>query len=503
MANNQRRQPQDNGIRKVPASSKDIFRLARIESEKASQKPVVRRQPILEPRVHSENTQSSNTSRNSSRNTQSAASKRTYGSKALPPQRTSQVVRRTEKSTPRKDPSYEDRNYNSSNELTHHNEISQSLKDTVKKATVDSQNRKNEENNKKDHFYKNETRSSTNPGSGVSSNEENAVENSSYDVNHVESKKKKRGGFLGFFSKDKSKNEAKNHIDSQNVSSHKEHVENQQGDHHDNQDVKTTSITSKEYDSSEPIDFSQEVEYQYIETGEGLENDHANDSGSNKKDNLRKPVSISPSSDTEQEYENSTVQDDEEEQDLTIIETSDPLSPEQINALSSSSVKIVPKNIEKKKRTIGAFPLVMTNWFVGIFTAAVALAGFGYYIYLDAAHEKDTTAAYDQGVRDATSEDTINSVMKKDPQQVKEMIVEAARGSFPKDVSTTDIIMDGWTVPRGKQNYGRVDVSVCFTGEGIEGNKVAKAHFISDNANSTDPQWMVDAVAITQEDCWK
>lgn len=498
MANNQRRQPQDNGIRKVPASSKDIFRLARIESERASQKPVVRRQPILEPRVQP-NSSLNAKPRNSSASSQSAASKRTYGSNALPPQRTNQVVKRVDSKEQTSYSSHDAGKDNSKLERSQ-DDISQSLKDTVKKATADSQNRKNKETNTSNNEEKERH-------SYHFSVDKSSPENDSYDVNHYDSKKKNRNGFLGFFSRRKEKEEPvknkdvstlhqQHHVD-EDLQEGKEHIKPSNAS-----EVNVSKDREDEYESSEPIDFSHEVEYQYIETQPGEQEDISPVDNNNKRENQRKPVSISPSSDHEQEDKGDNGEE-YVENETTIIETSEPLSPEQINALSSSAVKIVPKNIEKKKRTIGAFSLIMTNWFVGIFTAAVALAGFGYYIYLDAAHEKDTTAAYDQGVRDATSEDTINSVMKKDPQQVKEMIIEAAHGSFPKDVSTTEIIMDGWTVPRGKQNYGRVDVSVCFTGEGVEGNKVAKAHFISDNANSTDPQWMVDAVAITQEDCWK
>ena len=179
MANNQRRQPQDNGIRKVPASSKDIFRLARIESERASQKPVVRRQPILEPRVQPNSSQNAKP-RNSSASSQSAASKRTYGSNALPPQRTNQVVKRVDskEQTP-----YQSHNAEKNNSKLDksHNAISQSLKDTVKKATADSQNRKNKET---------ETPNNENEGkekhSSQVSVDKSSPENDSYDVNHYD-----------------------------------------------------------------------------------------------------------------------------------------------------------------------------------------------------------------------------------------------------------------------------------------------------------------------------
>lgn len=111
------------------------------------------------------------------------------------------------------------------------------------------------------------------------------------------------------------------------------------------------------------------------------------------------------------------------------------------------------------------------------------------------------TTAYQRGVSDAHSEATIESVMKMNPQEVQDAVVASAADAFPDDVSTTNVVMDGWTLPAGNETYGQVNVSMCYTGHGVEGNKTAYSSFVSDDANTVEPTWIVDAVHLTQEEC--
>lgn len=520
MANHRRRQPQDNGLRRVPSSSRDILRLARQESERASQSPVVRRQPILDSR---------STPSHSRRNDNRTLSKRQEISREKKPPTHGKAhnsgVKKKNNATVK---------YSSSSTVNDSESasISQSLKDTVRKAASDSQQSRNhpgKEDNNNAILVESSSQKFKNNDNNKAEEENVEKSDKEYDVNNTPEKK---SIFSRIFRKNDNKKPSQN-IENVEIEKEDELPEKESNELNKkpvkNTSQETPSTTVLEGDKSEngflnnekqeitPSDEKEEVvpdfhadivendiHYNYIPQETQSENET-----SQKVKDVRRPVSISPSSDKDKE---DNVDDSFNDEDVLIIkqdssypqliETSEALSPEEIASLKSGTVKIVAKDIAKTKKKMGFFSFVMANWFFAILSASVALAGFGYYIYLDASQEKETTAAYNQGVRDATSEDTIESVMKKDAQQVKDMIVEAARGSFPEDVKTADIIMDGWTVPRGNQNYGRVDISMCFTGKDIEGSKVAKANFISNNANSTDPQWMVDAVAITQENCW-
>lgn len=525
MANHRRRQPQDNGLRRVPSSSRDILRLARQESERASQRPVVRRQPILDSR---------SAPSHSRRNDNRTLPKRQ--------ERTLEKKPSTNNNAHDHDTGIKKKNnttvkYSSSHPVNDAESasISQSLKDTVRKAASDSHkssshSRKEENNNAT--LAENISKKSKNNNNHNGNNDdfnrdkEENVEKSNKEYN-VKSTPEKKSIFSRIFRKNDNKNSSRDEnnverekkgelLETENKESNKKNtsqenpsttvLESGKSENGFLNNEKQEITPSDEKEDAVP-DFhadivENDIHYNYIP-----QETHPENEVSQKVKDVRRPVSISPSSDKE-DIEDEPLNDEDVlivKQDSSypqLIETSEALSPEEIASLKSGTVKIVAKDIAKTKKKMGFFSFVMANWFFAILSASVALAGFGYYIYLDASQEKETTAAYNQGVRDATSEDTIESVMKKDAQQVKDMIVEAARGSFPEDVKTADIIMDGWTVPRGNQNYGRVDISMCFTGKDVEGSKVAKANFISNNANSTDPQWMVDAVAITQENCW-
>lgn len=531
MANHRRRQPQDNGLRRVPSSSRDILRLARQESERASQRPVVRRQPILDSRSAPSHSRRNDNRTLSKRQERTRENKHSTSNNA---HNHNTGVQKKNNTTVKYSSAHPVNDAESAS-------ISQSLKDTVRKAASDSQQSSSysrEEEQSSSHSRKEENNNATlaedsskkyKSNNNQNNDKEENVEksNKEYDVNSTLEKKSIFSRiFRNHDNKKSSRDENNVEIEkegelpeTENKDLNKNHIENTSQEYPsttalENGKSENGSLNNEKQEiapSDEKKDdvpdfhadiVENDIHYNYIP-----QETHPENEVSQKVKDVRRPVSISPSSDKE-DIEDEPLNDEDVlivKQDSSypqLIETSEALSPEEIASLKSGTVKIVAKDIAKTKKKMGFFSFVMANWFFAILSASVALAGFGYYIYLDASQEKETTAAYNQGVRDATSEDTIESVMKKDAQQVKDMIVEAARGSFPEDVKTADIIMDGWTIPRGNQNYGRVDISMCFTGKDVEGSKVAKANFISNNANSTDPQWMVDAVAITQENCW-
>lgn len=168
---------------------------------------------------------------------------------------------------------------------------------------------------------------------------------------------------------------------------------------------------------------------------------------------------------------------------------------------SNGPLKVGAKNIKDTKKRIGAFTAAMTLTYSVILVAGTALAGYGFYVHTKVSEDRVATQAYQRGISEATGEATLESVMKKSSDEVKAQVVEAAGAALPANTSTTDAYLDGWSVPRGNETYGQANVSVCFTGDGVEGLKTVKAHFVSDSAQTTNPNWVVDTVYVTQEDC--
>lgn len=194
----------------------------------------------------------------------------------------------------------------------------------------------------------------------------------------------------------------------------------------------------------------------------------------------------------------------DQEEGGNLLQSSTALSPEEALAKSQGKIQAPKrKKIKSHRKPVSVFRFFMSWVFAFLFCAATGLAAFGYKMYLDNAQNRVKDEAYSQGVRDSKNQPTIDSVVKLDQDSIRKMVYDSATSTLPVNTKFTDMIMDSWTIPGGNETYGRVDLSICYTGEGVEGTKVAKANLISDNANSNQPQWMVDALSLTQDNCWK
>lgn len=156
------------------------------------------------------------------------------------------------------------------------------------------------------------------------------------------------------------------------------------------------------------------------------------------------------------------------------------------------------KKLKKKRKIFGKFVGV---WSVLIIIAACVIGSWGHYEWTQASINKERDAAYQDGVNDSTDTPTVKSVLKIQEQDLSNLIASAPGASFPNNPVLERYTLNGWTIPGGNETHGRAEVSMCYTGEGITERKKASAYLVSDNANSEHPNWSVDSVMVTGDNC--
>ena len=185
-------------------------------------------------------------------------------------------------------------------------------------------------------------------------------------------------------------------------------------------------------------------------------------------------------------------------------ETMTAYSPEDMRTMQGegSVIGVRPvKNIAIPKRKFSPFKAVMNTWALILVCGIVGLSGYGYTVHLDAQQQKVKDQAYDKGRNDATNQPTVESITKLNSDELGGMVLASSADSFPNDAEFSNYTLDSWTTPGGKETYGRVDVSLCYTGEGMDDKKKAVVNLVTNDANSQKPHWMVDAVSLRQDSC--
>ena len=160
-------------------------------------------------------------------------------------------------------------------------------------------------------------------------------------------------------------------------------------------------------------------------------------------------------------------------------------------------VKKKKKN-KKKRKIFGKFIGV---WSIVLIIAACIIGSWGHYEWTQASINKERDAAYQDGVDNSTDTPTISNVLKIPEQDLSNLIASSPGASFPDNPVLERYTLDGWTIPGGSETHGRAAVSMCYTGEGITERKKASAYLVSDNANSEHPNWSVDSVIVTGDNC--
>lgn len=193
---------------------------------------------------------------------------------------------------------------------------------------------------------------------------------------------------------------------------------------------------------------------------------------------------------------------DDKEDELVIEDAKD------ANEIGSNVKTMVPipvgtvsETIKNGKEGVKPFRVFMTTWFVLLVIGASIIGSWGYTVIKDASIGKERDIAYQAGYNDASDIATVDSVVRVPENDLSRMIIEAPGASFPANPILSRYTLDGWTIPGGNENHGRAQLSMCYTGDGITGHKKASAFLVTDNANAEIPNWSVDSVSVTGDNC--
>lgn len=159
------------------------------------------------------------------------------------------------------------------------------------------------------------------------------------------------------------------------------------------------------------------------------------------------------------------------------------------------------KNIKPKRKGINISVVTMSMFSIFLASSLSVLGAYSYGIYKDNTAEKVENAAYERGVQDATSDPTVETVMRVSPEKLTEMIMSSPNSNFPPNPVLTNFNLTGYSVPGGDEGRGRANVNFCYAADDTEGKRFGRAYFISDDANAQEPFWRVDAVNVTQDEC--
>ena len=173
----------------------------------------------------------------------------------------------------------------------------------------------------------------------------------------------------------------------------------------------------------------------------------------------------------------------------------------QLDHTNTSQPETVISSTKPKKKKRKVFKKFIGIWGVLLVVSACTIGSWGYYEWIQASLNKERDAAYKDGVRDTTDVPTIDNIVKMPKQDLSNLITSAPGASFPNNPVLERFTLNGWTVPGGNESYGRAEISMCYTGEGITESKNASAYLVSDNADSEHPHWSVDSVTVTGDKC--
>ena len=140
---------------------------------------------------------------------------------------------------------------------------------------------------------------------------------------------------------------------------------------------------------------------------------------------------------------------------------------------------------------------------MAIIISSVLLAGYGYKVFTDISIQKKEDAAYEKGVNNAstTNGTSLEKTIRLKEDDLKNLLLEVPNNRLPKDVILSDVILNGWALPRGNETHGRADISMCYIGGDLSSRKTAHAFLVSNNAQAESPDWRVDILNVTDEPC--
>lgn len=173
------------------------------------------------------------------------------------------------------------------------------------------------------------------------------------------------------------------------------------------------------------------------------------------------------------------------------------------NSEDVRAVSVSPKPSRKQapKPKKSAYKILTSTWTVALIAAISGLSVYGFWEYQNLEAEKLQNRAYQEAVAEGSQEATIENTMRIGLDAIDAMVTGAPGASFPGNPVLSNHTLEGWSTPGGTETSGTAEVSMCYTGDGVDDPRIARAYLTSGNADNRIPTWNIDSVAVTGESC--
>ena len=183
-----------------------------------------------------------------------------------------------------------------------------------------------------------------------------------------------------------------------------------------------------------------------------------------------------------------------------IVESYDNYKVQQQVRSNGRKVEKLPRIYVVIPRKKKVFKVITSIWTVLLAISLSALTIYGYTVYKDAELGKAKDAAYAEGVKSSSTDPDITGLMKLNTDQLVRKITTAPGANFPENPSVGKFSLVGWTYPGGSQRESTAEVDFCY-GAGDDQGLHGSVFFYTPDAMSTEPDWSVDTISLTQTPC--
>lgn len=183
-----------------------------------------------------------------------------------------------------------------------------------------------------------------------------------------------------------------------------------------------------------------------------------------------------------------------------ILDTYDDYKVKQQVRSNGRKVEKLPRIYVVIPRKKKFFKVITSIWSFILTIALAVLCVYGYSVYNEAEMGKEKDAAYAEGVKSSGKDPDISSLMKMNTQQLSNKILAAQGANFPNNATVDTFSLAGWTYPGGTQKESKAEIDFCYAGDGQKRSQ-GSVFFYTPDAVSTNPEWTVDTISLTQTPC--
>lgn len=183
-----------------------------------------------------------------------------------------------------------------------------------------------------------------------------------------------------------------------------------------------------------------------------------------------------------------------------ILDTYDDYKVKQQVRSNGRKVEKIPRIYVVIPRKKKFFKVITSIWAFILTVALAVLCVYGYSVYNEAEMGKEKDAAYAEGVKYSGKDPDISSLMKMNTQQLSNKILAAQGANFPDNATVDTFSLAGWTYPGGTQKESKAEIDFCYAGDGQKRSQ-GSVFFYTPDAVSTNPEWTVDTISLTQTPC--